>query len=184
MEGDKVVDPGVPRLPPGAFWGERRAFQEAPGGNPGTRGTKTTPPAMPHDGRRFLGSPPHRMARGKSCYPESPGSRRGLFAGSDAHFKKPRVETRGHEVRKPPRRPRRTTARVIVAPEFRFLALEASGASLQACECGSWSHRPDSTVRDRRYRGRQSETAAPDVTVGWAPARASGTAAAPAPASA
>jgi len=27
-----------------------------------------------------------------------------------------------------------------------------SGGSLQACACGSWSHRPDSTVGDRRYR--------------------------------
>jgi len=51
----------------------------APGGSPGTPGTKTTSPSMPDDDRRFPGSTPHRMARGKSCDPESPGFRRGLF---------------------------------------------------------------------------------------------------------
>ena len=86
--------PGVPRLPPGAFCGRRYAVflwtalcpaggflcpQEAPGGNPGTPGMKTTPPSMPDDGRHISGSSPRRMARGKVRHPESPGSRRGLF---------------------------------------------------------------------------------------------------------
>jgi len=53
--------------------------QEAPGGNPGTPGMKTTPPSMPDDGRHISGSSPRRMARGKVRHPESPGSRRGLF---------------------------------------------------------------------------------------------------------
>jgi hypothetical protein len=71
--------------------------QEAPGGNPGTPGTKAVPLSMPHDGERYDGSDLHRMARGKVRYAESPGFRRGLFVGWRAR-KKPRVETLGHRV--------------------------------------------------------------------------------------
>jgi len=56
--------------------------QEAPGGNPGTPGMKTTPPSMPDDGTQCPGSNPHRMAPGKACDPVSPGFRRGLFVGA------------------------------------------------------------------------------------------------------
>jgi len=55
------------------------SVQEAPGGNPGTPGTNTTPPSMPDDGTQFPGSHPRRMAPGKACHPESPGFRRGLL---------------------------------------------------------------------------------------------------------
>jgi len=65
--------------PAGGFLWERHAFQEAPGGNPGTPGVKTIPPSMPDDRTQFTGSNQHRMAPGKACHPESPGSRRGLF---------------------------------------------------------------------------------------------------------
>jgi len=51
--------------------------QNAPGGNPGTPGMKTTLPSMPDDGTQFPGSNPHCMAPGKACDPESPGFRRG-----------------------------------------------------------------------------------------------------------
>ena len=64
------IQPGPPGL---------ARTREAPGGNPGTPGTKTTPPSMPDDGTQFPGSTPHRMAPGKACDPESPGFRRGLF---------------------------------------------------------------------------------------------------------
>ena len=53
--------------------------QEAPAGNPGTPGPKTTPPPMPVDGGQFPGSNPPRMAPGTGCQPESPCVRRGLF---------------------------------------------------------------------------------------------------------
>ena len=50
-----AIRPGVPRLPPGAFWDavthapktvRQRITQEAPGGNPGTPGMKTSPSTM------------------------------------------------------------------------------------------------------------------------------------------
>jgi hypothetical protein len=50
-----AIRPGVPRLPPGAFWYavthapktvRSRGPQEAPGGNPGTPGMKTSPSTM------------------------------------------------------------------------------------------------------------------------------------------
>jgi len=69
-----------PPAPAGGFLWEGHA-QEAPGGNPGTPVMKTIPPSMPHDGTQFPGSNPDRMACGKACDPESPGSRRGLFVG-------------------------------------------------------------------------------------------------------
>jgi hypothetical protein len=62
--------PGPPGLAPA---------QKAPGGNPGTPGMNTTPQSMPDDRTQLPGSNPHRMALGKACHPESPGSRRGLF---------------------------------------------------------------------------------------------------------
>jgi len=104
-------DPESPGSRRGFLW-KRRAFQKAPGGNPGTPGVKTTPPSMLDDRTQCPGSNPHRMAPGKACDPESPGSRRGLFV-EDARSKKPRVETRGHRVCKPPRRPCRMTARNV-----------------------------------------------------------------------
>jgi hypothetical protein len=55
---------------------------------------KTIPPSMLSDWTHFRGSNLFRMARGKACDPESPGSRRGLFVDA-ARDKKPRVETRG-----------------------------------------------------------------------------------------
>jgi len=76
--------------------------QEAPGGNPGTPGTKTSPPSMSCNATRFHAANPNRMAPGNACHPESPGFRRGLFGClSRACSKKPRVETRGLRARKP-----------------------------------------------------------------------------------
>jgi hypothetical protein len=69
------------RSPPasaGGFLCDGRA-REAPGGNPGTPGVKTTPPSMLDDRTRCPGSNPRSMAPGKACDPESPGFRRGLF---------------------------------------------------------------------------------------------------------
>jgi len=54
-------------LSPGLF----RASQKAPGGNPGTPGTKTTPPSMPHDGTSFPGA--GLLVSGSR--PRAPGSR-------------------------------------------------------------------------------------------------------------
>jgi len=86
--------------------------QEAPGGNPGTPGTKTSPPSMSCNATRFHAANPNRMAPGNACHPESPGFRRGLFGClSRACSKKPRVETRGLRARKPPRRPCHATPR-------------------------------------------------------------------------
>jgi hypothetical protein len=62
-----------PPAPAGGFLCRSRVSQEAPGGNPGTPGVKTTPPSMPDDGTQLPGSNPHRMAPGKVCDPLSPG---------------------------------------------------------------------------------------------------------------
>jgi len=76
--------------------------REAPGGNPGTPGMKTTVPSMPDDGKHLPGSNPQRMAPAKACHPESPGSRRGLLVPfarvkprarlGNAHHQKARAE--------------------------------------------------------------------------------------------
>ena len=63
--------PAQQREAAGGFLSVRRACcQEAPGGSPGTPGTKTTSPPIPHDGMRFSGSHAHRMAPGKACHLE------------------------------------------------------------------------------------------------------------------
>jgi len=74
MAHGKACNPVSPGFRRGLF-----VRQEAPGGNPGTPGMKTTPPSMPHDRACYAGSNPHRMAPGKACNPVSPGFRRGLF---------------------------------------------------------------------------------------------------------
>jgi len=77
----KARHPESPGFRRGLFVGAA-PVQEAPGGNPGTPGMKTTPPSMPDDGTHFSGANPNGMALGKARHPESPGFRRGLFVGA------------------------------------------------------------------------------------------------------
>jgi len=79
MAPGKACNPVSPGFRRGLF-----VDQEAPGGNPGTPGTKTSPPSMPHDFMPCSGSNLQRMAHAKACNPESPGSRRGLFVDQEA----------------------------------------------------------------------------------------------------
>jgi hypothetical protein len=74
----KISPKTLTPAPAGGFLCDGRA-REAPGGNPGTPGTKTIPPSVPDDDTQSPGSNPHRMAPGTACNPESPGFRRGLF---------------------------------------------------------------------------------------------------------
>ena len=50
MAFGKVGYPESPGFRRGLFVRMARVVQEAPGGNPGTPGTKTSPPSMPDDG--------------------------------------------------------------------------------------------------------------------------------------
>ena len=73
------VRPGVPRLPPGAFCGSGVLNQEAPGGNPGTPGMKTTPPSMPDDDTQFLGFKPTSHGTWEGMRPGVPRLPPGAF---------------------------------------------------------------------------------------------------------